>query len=63
MQVQIHGSNGLHSTIATAAPLRRRKLYLPLALETRPMGAALRPQTSPTLSGHELRRIVAGVLG
>jgi hypothetical protein len=64
MQVQTHGSNGPTNIIAKAArPRRRKPLHLPLALEARAAGAPFRQSGAPVLSGRELRRIVAGMLG
>jgi hypothetical protein len=63
MQVQTIGSNGptIMPALAQAKRPRRRKLHLPLALTNKP--AAHAPDPFPSLSGHDLRRIVASIIG
>ncbi|MBA3676600.1 MAG: hypothetical protein H0W74_04260 [Sphingosinicella sp.] len=61
MQVQTNNPTKI-SRGHEPARRNRRKLHLPLALANKPLGHPL-VERAHSLSGHELRLIVAGMLG
>ena len=61
MNIQTNGAQRPATSPAKAPRRRRRTLFLPLALASR--GDPLPPPAETALSGQDLRRIVAGMIG